>query len=166
MDVWSIGEMASQMVVFLSKVSRVWRWNIPLIHLRADSGLKNVDVTKSLLYRIMTADTRPNGCSVFNLCEGSAQWWTRLPGLQVCCDSLSILLLITHAEQRRPASLQPIHSAAVLDSIAKRRGVAPKPGLKSTHSFSGIFKQRLKESTPMLHRIHQVCYDRKKSKLA
>lgn len=104
---WSVGETASQMVVFLSKVSRVWRWNVLLIHLRVDSGLKNGDVTKSLLYRIMTADTGPNGCSVFNLCEGSARWWTRLPGLQVCCDSLSILLLITHAEQRRPATFQP-----------------------------------------------------------
>lgn len=60
------------MVVFLSKVSRVWRWNVPLFHLRTDSVLKNGDVTKSLLYRIMTADAGPNGCSVFNLCEGSA----------------------------------------------------------------------------------------------
>ncbi len=68
----SVGETASQMVVFLSKVSCVWRWNALLIHLCADSGLKNGDVTKSLLYRIMTPDTRPNGCSIFNLCEGSA----------------------------------------------------------------------------------------------
>lgn len=60
------------MVVFLSKVSRVWRWNVALFHLRTDSVLKNGDVTKSLLYRIMTADAGPNGCSVFNLCEGSA----------------------------------------------------------------------------------------------
>lgn len=112
------------MVVFLSKVSRVWRWNVPLIHLRADSGLKNGDVTKSLLYRIMTADTRPNGCSVFNLCEGSARWWTWLPGLQVCCDSLSIQLLITHAEQRRPASLQPhpLSRCIGLDSKAEGSG--------------------------------------------
>lgn len=55
------------MVVLLSKVSRVWRWDVCVIHQSEDGTVKNGDVTKSLLYRIMMADTRPNGCSVFNL---------------------------------------------------------------------------------------------------
>ncbi|KAK2887429.1 hypothetical protein Q8A67_015657 [Cirrhinus molitorella] len=45
----------------------------------------------------------------------------------------------------------PIHSVAVLDSIAKRRGVAPKPGLKSAHNASGIQLSFLSEAFDWLN---------------
>ncbi len=56
------------------------------------------------------------------------------------CAVTACLFYCSSLTPRRDDQLpfSPIHSAAVLDSIAKRRGVAPKPVLKSIHSFSGI----------------------------
>lgn len=55
-------------------------------------GLKNGDVTKWLLYRIMTADTGPNGCSVFNLYEGDGlacqAYRCAVTACLFCCSSL------------------------------------------------------------------------------